>query len=270
MKCAHGLTGKRLINGKRCPKDHVPRCRRYCSFGDKQSQGCKYGEKCKFYHPKLCRNSVAKQVCLNLECTYVHLKYTRRYESGQQQPDRDRRDRPPNRDHRANREGDVHREVRLPPNQPATKLNSRFQSNNSSIYTAPYAPTIDNRGQRKARNDSQCEGEPKDSSAFLEKLLENMKNGILLQMENKLLELRNDIPSMIQDSQDATMSRPQSQPPPFISHLQYSQHQPPFPTLPGINMMYQTNKHMAMQQPQMTMQQPQTIPMPNNCQSSYY
>ena len=262
MKCPHGLTGKRLIEGKRCPKDHVPRCRRYCRFGDKQRQGCKFGEKCRYYHPKLCRNSVSKQVCLNPDCTYVHLKFTRRHEDGKPRPNRDHADRfpqrdhpPPNRDHQQNREGVGYRD---PPIK--TRLNNRFASS-GSIYTAPYPATIDNRPQRKARFDSQSERDPKDSSAFLEKLLENMKDGIMLQMENKLLELRNDIPTMIQDLpqlklQETGMIRPQSQPP-LLPQLPFNQHQPPFP----LNMMYQTNK---------AMQQPHTMQMPSNCQNFSY
>ena len=40
---------------------------------------CSYGEKCKFYHPKIGRNSMQNLKCTNLKCRYFHLKWTKRY-----------------------------------------------------------------------------------------------------------------------------------------------------------------------------------------------
>jgi hypothetical protein len=72
-----------------------------------------------------------------------------------------------------------------------------------SIYT-PYPPTVDNQHhQRRPRKDSASERD----SAFLEKLLENLKNGIIEQMDSKMTELRNQIPTIIQETQDQQRSR---------------------------------------------------------------
>jgi len=77
-ECQHGLTGKRLINGKPCPHSHPPRCFRWCKHGDNKKAGCTKGSDCTYYHPKLCKNSVLKRYCANRECTFHHLKHTRR------------------------------------------------------------------------------------------------------------------------------------------------------------------------------------------------
>ena len=42
--------------------------------------GCKKGVDCDFDHPTLCRYSVKKRLCTNLQCTYVHLAGTAREE----------------------------------------------------------------------------------------------------------------------------------------------------------------------------------------------
>ena len=77
-RCPHGLTGKRLIEGKRCPFQHPIRCRYYTQYGNYKHKGCKKMKDCTFYHPKLCRDSVSQRCCLNKECGYVHLKGTAR------------------------------------------------------------------------------------------------------------------------------------------------------------------------------------------------
>ncbi|KAL5271626.1 hypothetical protein ACHWQZ_G002039 [Mnemiopsis leidyi] len=77
-QCPHGLTGKRLIDGQPCKFKHPPRCFRWCKHGDNQRLGCTKGNDCKYLHPKLCRNSVLKRYCPNQDCSYHHLKHTRR------------------------------------------------------------------------------------------------------------------------------------------------------------------------------------------------
>ena len=77
-ECPHGLTGKRLINGRACPNLHPRRCFRWCKHGENQRIGCTKGKDCPYFHPKLCRNSVLKRFCPNKECKFHHLKHTRR------------------------------------------------------------------------------------------------------------------------------------------------------------------------------------------------
>ena len=76
--CPHGLRGNKLIEGKTCSFDHPRACRKYSSFGSRGHRGCKRGSNCKFYHPVLCRYSVRDRLCTNENCTFVHLKGTKR------------------------------------------------------------------------------------------------------------------------------------------------------------------------------------------------
>ena len=73
-KCPHG------ISGKACEYKHKRYCHRYCSFGDhkKHRAGCRFGEDCRYLHPKLCQNSVTMKACYNKSCTLTHLKFTKR------------------------------------------------------------------------------------------------------------------------------------------------------------------------------------------------
>ena len=77
-KCPHGLNGNKLINGETCPDRHPKRCLRYSRFGTKRQGGCDKGERCKYFHPKLCRNSTRSSSCYNENCQFVHLKGTKR------------------------------------------------------------------------------------------------------------------------------------------------------------------------------------------------
>ena len=77
-QCPHGLRGNKEVNGQSCELDHPKRCFKFCRFGSKRKGGCSKGDSCEFYHPILCKFSVQKRCCTNKECTYVHLKGTRR------------------------------------------------------------------------------------------------------------------------------------------------------------------------------------------------
>ena len=71
-----------------------------------------------------------------------------------------------------------------------------------SVYT-PYPPTIENFQPTRRHRDSTSEND----KAFLEKLMENLKKGIIEQMDSKMTELRNQIPSIIQETQWNQQSR---------------------------------------------------------------
>ena len=81
MKCPHGLTGKREIDGARCRHNHPPRCHRYCKFGSKHRLGCSKGKSCRYYHPVICKFSLRDRKCFNPDCSYTHLKGTARYDT---------------------------------------------------------------------------------------------------------------------------------------------------------------------------------------------
>ena len=77
-QCPHGVSGKKEVEGRTCPHLHPRLCRVYLKNGTNIRGGCKKGNACKFFHPKLCRSSVRAKTCTNLDCTFTHLKGTRR------------------------------------------------------------------------------------------------------------------------------------------------------------------------------------------------
>ena len=54
--------------------DHPRRCRDMVTFGE-----CKYGDNCKYYHPKICHKSMENLHCTDLSCPFFHLKWTKRF-----------------------------------------------------------------------------------------------------------------------------------------------------------------------------------------------
>jgi len=53
---------------------------KYCRYGTQRKFGCTKGSQCKSFHPVLCKFSVKSKLCTNKECTFIHLKGTRRKE----------------------------------------------------------------------------------------------------------------------------------------------------------------------------------------------
>ena len=73
--CPHGLTGKREIDGRPCPFKH----RRLCvHFRDNGPEGCRYGRRCKYFHPDICQNSLNLQACFTKDCPDFHLRGTKK------------------------------------------------------------------------------------------------------------------------------------------------------------------------------------------------
>ena len=73
------------MNDSKCEKEHPKRCFKYCRCGDKHRHGCKEESSCEYFNPSLCKFSVQKRICNNKDCTFVHLKGTRRKESNPDQ-----------------------------------------------------------------------------------------------------------------------------------------------------------------------------------------
>ena len=170
-KCPHGLTGKKLINGRPCDKRHPPRCFRYCKHGDNKRLGCVKGRDCKYYHPKICKDSLTKRECLNKDCTFDHLKFTRRKKDAQK--------------------------VTAPQVQ-VDKTGRKMRFDSCASLTTPYPPTIKQRYANVARQ-AQPTAVVEEPSSFLLQLLENMKEGIIDQMSEKISDLQASLPLMVQD-----------------------------------------------------------------------
>ena len=71
-ECPHGITGKD------CDYKHPKWCFKFTRYGDKAPEGCRRGNRCWYYHPKLCENSLKLKICLNKKCKEVHILGTRR------------------------------------------------------------------------------------------------------------------------------------------------------------------------------------------------
>ena len=73
--CKHGANGRK--DGI-CPYRHPKYCKNFVMYGNRSPRGCKKGESCNAFHPKLCSNSLNDGVCYNTFCKHRHLKNTRR------------------------------------------------------------------------------------------------------------------------------------------------------------------------------------------------
>ena len=128
-ECPHGLTGKRLIDNRPCQHRHPPQCFKWQKHGDNKKLGCAKGNDCRYFHSKLCRSSVLKRECFNSDCTFVHLKHTRRFQKV------------PNSSNSSAEQ--------KPPAPLSHKPGQRIRFNSSSTQDgSPYAPTIQ-KPQRK-------------------------------------------------------------------------------------------------------------------------
>ena len=82
-KCPHGADGKKKISGSKCPDYHPRRCRKFCLNGPWGEFGCSLGKDCPGLHPILCRYSMKERRCTTKNCTFTHLKGTKRHPSSE-------------------------------------------------------------------------------------------------------------------------------------------------------------------------------------------
>lgn len=73
--CRHGTSGH--TNGE-CSYDHPKPCRKLLANGNRGPKGCQLGRECKFFHPRMCHDSLKHRMCLNSNCTYRHVSNTKR------------------------------------------------------------------------------------------------------------------------------------------------------------------------------------------------
>ena len=196
-ECPHGLTGKRLIDGKPCPHKHPRRCFRWCKQGDNRKLGCTKGDDCRYFHPKLCHNSVLKRFCANQNCTFHHLKHTRRP-----------------REEKSARSNNYNPGNGKPPPAPTVpKVQPRWDSV-STLNGTPYAPTIQRRGNAEEKQpDQPTRRNANQPDHFLLRYLENMKEGFVIQMSEKLMEFQASIPELVREQ--VLASRPSAPPMPM-------------------------------------------------------
>lgn len=64
--------------GTGCNFAHPKVCLKFMKHGHDERVGCKLGRRCKDFHPKICKFSLQKKECTNMECNFLHIKGTRR------------------------------------------------------------------------------------------------------------------------------------------------------------------------------------------------
>ena len=77
-QCPHGASGKVKVDGETCPNPHPRKCLKFCRYGNKRERGCEKGRSCSHYHPILCKFSVRNGECRKRECTFTHMRHTKR------------------------------------------------------------------------------------------------------------------------------------------------------------------------------------------------
>jgi hypothetical protein len=184
LECPHGLTGKRLIQGKPCPKLHPRRCINYMRHGTDKKLGCTKGQDCKYYHPVLCRDSVKRRVCTREGCKFAHLKFTKHYEPDPQRPTRH---------HEEDRRSDPYRSQQHAPRVRTLSTNSR-----NPLLRTPTAREPLHRQQQQlqcprhqAAPDREADANSVDKS-FLSKLPQ-----IIDQMQHQQKEIQAQLAEMI-------------------------------------------------------------------------
>ena len=138
-----------MIHGR----DYTTECLRFCRFG-KRKGGCTKGKSCKYYHPVLCKFSTRSNKCFDSECTYTHLKGTKRSEGGDKENLRHR--------NAEKKESDFR------PQRWRKDSTASVGSRNSEAFRTPFP---------RKRTESTNEKNHSSSNPFLEKLMENMKKG---------------------------------------------------------------------------------------------
>ena len=203
-RCPHGISGKRQISGTPCPKLHPRLCSRFRKNGTHDRFGRTKGTECRFFHPKVCKGSLAKdRICLNKECPYLHLRYTIR----KKLEDAERSNRNPSKDPRQKDQ---------PQNgQGKSKQRTRFDS--SSSGSTPH--------QRKRKDSTKQVNE--SETDFLYRLMEGMKVGIVSQVTEKLAEFQLNLPNLIREqSRGQNASQPRIALPPGMTQTQGVPHIP--------------------------------------------
>ena len=189
-ECLHGLTGKRLINGEACPHRHPPRCFRWCKHGKHKKLGCTRGKECNFFHPRLCQGSVLKRVCLDENCTLVHLKKTRRSDNAADNKDPWKKKGP-----RVRMVSESEREM--------TKGFSLNSLSTASCMDSPakiYQPTIQkNEPSKRSKSSYKEKADDHDQNSFLEMYLENIKEGFQTQIAVLRTELLTTLPQLVRE-----------------------------------------------------------------------
>ena len=176
QNCPHGRDGKTEIEGEPCKYLHPKKCFAWCRAGKHDRHGCTKDKDCPFYHPIICRNSMRYRRCTKSDCTFAHLKFTKRYYSREQQ--------------RSRREPDHIQQIDHKP--PTTQR-------------APPVPWVEQKENETNRvnNPPPAENNAKthDDRAFLVNLLQSMRLDMQTQLQTQVQDMQKHIFSQVSQMQ---------------------------------------------------------------------
>jgi hypothetical protein len=191
--CKHGRDGKTEVDGVPCKQLHPKKCYPWINAGTDSRLGCNKGKDCDYYHPILCRNSVRYRRCLNAECTFAHLKYTKRYRRNNE---RNR----PNNDHRETHES-------IATNRP---------QNNQQL---PW------KSQEEAQNQPAAKVDNVNVRSFLEDLVQSLRKDIQVN-QKEMREFKHTITQQVSQIHHNLPQYQQVHIDPTVAHHQIHQNHP--------------------------------------------
>ena len=226
-QCPHGATGKIKIDGKICSDPHPRKCLKFCRYGNKKGRGCQKARSCPMYHPILCKFSVRHGECRNRECTFTHLRHTKRpaSQSDDYEVQYTRQSAlPPHPSFNYNRD--------FPPLQPRHRIDSytsiaSSQKSQNEYFRTPFAQKPQNQSNKGSKSTAQND----TKIDFLVKLIENMKSSI----DKDISEIRSRLPTTAPEPQRLLYHYPMENPnnappilaPQLVHHHQQQQAYPP-------------------------------------------
>ena len=172
-QCPHGASGKHKVDGRTCPNPHPRKCLKFCRYGNKRDRGCQKGRSCSLYHPILCKFSVRNGECRKRECTFTHLRHTKRPSSQRDDIDSSY---PGRTSFHQNYQPFSQYDREFPPLRPRQRRDSNISA--ASSMSEPFrTPFSRSRPIAAVPAPSAARASTKDDSKvdFLVKLIENMK-----------------------------------------------------------------------------------------------
>lgn len=77
-KCPHGMSGKKLVDGKSCQFLHPRVCNQFRVSGSTGKSGCKKGKECSYFHPAICKTVLSSGSCSTKDCAQFHPRSARK------------------------------------------------------------------------------------------------------------------------------------------------------------------------------------------------
>ena len=167
------MKGNKIVNGEKCEHHHPKVCFKYCGYGDyeekgKHKRGCKDGDSCEWFHPELCRYSVRDGKCTKSDCTYRHLRGTRKVKSRTRSPSTASKSRSRKRDSSSSKQKSKATKIKAKPQDPP-------QSKSKSKQTSSHQKSNQKSGE-SSKSNKKDGNNSKDYFLELKRLVETLQS----------------------------------------------------------------------------------------------